>query len=131
MPSAKESSFDDPPELAYARQLQAGFPRLSFAPVLEQEFRRVNLDQTIGHVRANVVFAILLALAFSAMEALVLGRDVNKIPCLVHILIIVPTLIIVLGVSFSPRLRWSLQFRRLASFLEGGGKRSLARKATR
>jgi diguanylate cyclase (GGDEF)-like protein len=103
MPSAKESSFDDPPELAYARQLQAGFPRLSFAPVLEQEFRRVNLDQTIGHVRANVVFAILLALAFSAMEALVLGRDVNQIPCLVHILIIVPTLIIVLGVSFSPR----------------------------
>jgi len=101
MPFVTESPSDDPPELAYARQLQTGFPRLSFVPALEQEFRRVNLDQTLGHVRANVIFAIVLAIAFAAMEAIVLGHDVNSVPSLVHVLIIVPALSIVLAVSFS------------------------------
>jgi diguanylate cyclase (GGDEF)-like protein len=102
MPFSKESSSDDPPELAYARQLQTGFPRLSFVPALEQEFRRVSLDQAIGHVRANVVFAIVLAIAFAATEAPLLG-SANLIPSLMRVLIVVPALSIVLGVSFSPR----------------------------
>ena len=90
------------PDLPYSRQLKTGFPWLSFDPELELEFRRSHLDETLRQVRVNLVLAITIAIAFSAMEALVLGRTLNRIPSMIHILVIVPVLLVVLAVSFSP-----------------------------
>jgi len=98
----KESSSHDLPELAYAGQLKAGFPWLRFAPALEREFRRANLVEAIGHVRASSVFFIVLALGFSALQAIVLGREANTVPSLIHLMIVLPTMLIMLGGSLSP-----------------------------
>ncbi len=94
---------DDLPDLPHARQLKAGFHWLIFDAELEREFRRSRLDETIGHVRANLCLAMILAIAFAAMEGLVLGRDLRRIPTMLHLLVIMPSLLIVLAASFSER----------------------------
>ncbi len=94
---------DDLPDLPHVRQLKAGFHWLKFDPELEKEFRRSRLDETIDHVRANLCLAIVIAIAFSAMEALVLGPKLDRIPSEIHILAIVPLLLVVLAASFSPQ----------------------------
>ena len=95
-------SVEDWPDLPYSRQLKSGIPWLTFTPDLEAEFRRTNLDETLGSIRTNLCLAIAIAIAFSAMETMVLGAKLNRIPSLIHILMIVPVLLIVLAASFSP-----------------------------
>jgi diguanylate cyclase (GGDEF)-like protein len=85
----------------HARQLRRGFPWLSFEPDLESEFRRSHFDEHINHTRINLVLAIIVSVAFSAMDSLVLGSELNRIPALIHMLIIIPVLLIGLAVSFS------------------------------
>src|ERR1700690_3465081 len=94
-------SVEDWPDLAYAPQLKSGIPWLTFTPDLEAEFRRSNLEETLGSIRTNLCLAIAIAIAFSAVETLVLGAKLNRIPSLLHILVIVPVLLIVLATSFS------------------------------
>jgi diguanylate cyclase (GGDEF)-like protein len=96
-------SVEDMPDLPCVRQLQAGFPWLTFAPNLEAEFRRSHLDESIGHLRANLVLGLLIAIAFAAMDALVLGHRLNRVPGLINVLAIIPVLSAVLAASFSPR----------------------------
>ncbi|MDE1922596.1 MAG: hypothetical protein KGI55_04170, partial [Gammaproteobacteria bacterium] len=94
---------DELPDLPHARQLKAGFHWLAFEPDLEREFRRSRLEETLSHVRVNLSLAILIALAFSAMDVLVLGRQLSRIPAGIDVLVLVPLLLIVLAASFSPR----------------------------
>jgi diguanylate cyclase (GGDEF)-like protein len=94
---------DDCPDLPHARQLKTGIPWLSFDAPLEAEFRQRHLAETLVSVRTNLCLAICIAIAFSAMDAIVLGQNLNRIPSLLHILVIVPTLLIVLAASFSPQ----------------------------
>ncbi len=94
---------DDLPDLPHVRQLKSGFHGLKFDPELEREFRRSRLDEILGHLRVNLCLAITIAIAFSALEALVLGRDLDRIPSEIRILAIMPLLLIVLAASFSPR----------------------------
>ncbi|HUX74338.1 MAG TPA: diguanylate cyclase [Steroidobacteraceae bacterium] len=94
---------DDLPDLPHARQLQAGFHWLSFDPSLEREFRHSRLEETLVHVRANLCLAITIVIAFLAMDALVLGRDLNEIPSRLQLLVMVPLLLIVLAASFLPQ----------------------------
>src|SRR5271166_4530153 len=96
-------SMEDWPDLPYARQLKSGIPWLTFTPDLEAELRRTNLEETLASIRTNLCLAIAIAIAFSAMETLVLGAKLNRIPSLLHILVIVPILLIVLATSFSAR----------------------------
>src|SRR5271165_774818 len=96
-------SVEDWPDLSYARQLKSGIPWLTFTPDLEAEFRRTNLEETLASIRTNLCLAIAIAIAFSAMETMVLGAKLNRIPSLLHILVIVPVLLIVLAASFSAR----------------------------
>jgi diguanylate cyclase (GGDEF)-like protein len=103
MQTVNRLSVQDLPELPHARQLKAGIPLLTFGDELEGEFLRSRLEETIPSIRINTCLAILIAIAFSANESLILGRDLNRIPSLLHILVIVPTLLIVLAASFSPR----------------------------
>ncbi|NNM61643.1 MAG: GGDEF domain-containing protein [Steroidobacteraceae bacterium] len=94
---------EDLPDLPHARQLKAGFHRLVFHPQLEGEFCHARLEESLGYIRANLLLAVLITIAFSAMDALVLGRNLGRIPALIDITFIVPLLALVLAVSFSPR----------------------------
>ncbi len=94
---------DELPDLPHARQLKEGFHWLTFAPDLEREFRRTRLEEMLGHVRVNLSLAILMALAFSVMDVLMLGRDLSRIPARIEFLVIMPLLLTVLAGSFSPQ----------------------------
>src|ERR1700733_10642852 len=92
----------DLPDSAHARQLQAGFPWLTFNPELESEFRRAHFDENLVHTRVNLCMAVVITIAFSAMEAMVLGPELNRIPGMIHMLVIIPILLIGLASSSSP-----------------------------
>jgi diguanylate cyclase (GGDEF)-like protein len=94
---------DEWPDLPHARQLRSRIPWLIFDTPLEAEFRHSHLVENLVSVRTNLCLAITIAIAFSAMDAMVLGQSLNRIPSLLHILVIVPTLLIVLAASFSPQ----------------------------
>jgi diguanylate cyclase (GGDEF)-like protein len=94
---------EDLPDLPHARQLRAGIPWLSFAPELEPEFRRSNLDESLVHIRANLCLTIMIVVAFTAANAMVLGMELNRIPSRINLLIILPVLLVTLAATFSPR----------------------------
>jgi diguanylate cyclase (GGDEF)-like protein len=85
----------------HARQLRSGFPWLTFEAGLEAAFRRSHFDENVSHTRVNLVLAIIVSVAFSAMDSLVLGPELNRIPSLIHMLIVIPVLLIGLASSFS------------------------------
>lgn len=98
---ADRFAVEDLPDLPHSRQLRAGFPWLTFAAELESEFRRTNLDENLHHIRVNLGLAVVITLAFSALEAMVLGPGLNRIPSMIHMLVMVPTILIALAASFS------------------------------
>jgi hypothetical protein len=102
MNSAHRLPTADLPDSPHARQLQAGFPWLTFNAELEPEFRRTHFDENLLHTRVNLCLAVVITIAFSAMDAMVLGPVLNRIPSLIHMLVIIPTLLIGLAASFSP-----------------------------
>src|SRR6202140_393236 len=103
MSSADRLPTADLPDSPQARQLQVGFPWLTFHPELESEFRRAHFDENLPHTRVNLCLAVLITIAFSAMESMVLGPELNRIPSMIHMLVIIPTLLIGLASSFSAR----------------------------
>jgi diguanylate cyclase (GGDEF)-like protein len=96
-------SNEDLPNSPHARQLRAGFPWLTFDGVLETEFRRRNFDENLLHTRVNLCLAIVIVIAFSAMDAIVFGPELGRIPGRICMLVIIPMLLIGLATSFSPR----------------------------
>jgi len=103
MSIANGLSNEDLPNSPHARQLRAGFPWLTFGGELEAEFRRTNFDENLLHTRVNLCLAILIVIAFSAMDAMVLGPQLDLIPSRIYILAIIPLLLIGLASSFSPQ----------------------------
>ncbi|MEP6884131.1 MAG: diguanylate cyclase [Gammaproteobacteria bacterium] len=101
MNSATGFSKADLPDSPQARQLQAGFPWLTFNPDLELEFRRAHFEENVLHTRVNLCLAVAITIAFSIMESVVLGPALNRIPSMIHMLVIIPVLLIVLASSFS------------------------------
>ena len=93
----------DLPDSPQARQLQAGFPWLTFNSELEAEFRRTHFDENVLHTRVNLCLAVLITIAFSIMESVVLGPQLNRLPSMIHMLVIIPTLLLGLASSFSPQ----------------------------
>jgi diguanylate cyclase (GGDEF)-like protein len=92
---------EDLPDSPHARQLRAGFPWLTFAADLETDFRRRNFDENLAHTRVNLCLAIFITIAFSAMDSIALGPQLNRIPSIIRMVIIIPALLIGLGASFS------------------------------
>jgi diguanylate cyclase (GGDEF)-like protein len=103
MSSADRLPTADLPDSPQARQLRAGFPWLTFDPQLEPEYRRAHFDENLPHTRVNLCLAALITIAFAAVESMVLGPQLNRIPSIVHMLVIIPTLLIGLASSFSPQ----------------------------
>ena len=93
----------DLPDSPHARQLSAGFPWLTFSAELEPEFRYAQFDENLRHTRVNLCLAIIVTIAFSGLESVVLGAQLNHIPSMIHLLVIVPTLLLGLAASFSPQ----------------------------
>jgi diguanylate cyclase (GGDEF)-like protein len=91
----------DLPDSPQARQLQAGFPWLTFHPDLEKEFRRTHFDENLLHTRVNLCLAVAITMVFTGMESMVLGPELNRIPSMIHMLMIIPMLLIGLASSFS------------------------------
>ena len=91
----------DLPDSPQARQLQAGFPWLTFSPELEPDFRHSHLDEHLIYTRVNLALAVIISIAFTAMDSAVLGRELNRIPSMIHMLVIIPTLLLGLAASFS------------------------------
>jgi diguanylate cyclase (GGDEF)-like protein len=103
MSSADRLPTADLPDTPQARQLRAGFPWLTFNPELEAEFRCAHFDENLLHTRVNFCLAVVITIAFSAMESIVLGPELNRIPSMIHMLAIIPILLIGLASSFSAR----------------------------
>ena len=101
MSSADRLPTEDLPDSPHARQLRAGFPWLTFLPELETEFRCAHFDENLVHTRVNICLAVVITIAFSAMESTVLGPELNRIPSMIHLLVIIPILLIGLASSFS------------------------------
>jgi len=98
---AQGHSVGDLPDLPHARQLKDGIHWLKFTPTLEAEFRCAHLDENLPSIRLNLCVVIILTIAFSGMDILVLGPKLDRIPGLLHILVIVPMLLTVIAVSIS------------------------------
>jgi diguanylate cyclase (GGDEF)-like protein len=103
MTNADRFPMADLPDSPQGRQLRAGFPWLTFDPELEVVFRRAHFDENLLHTRVNLCLAVIITIAFSAMESIVLGPELNRVPSMIHMLVIIPTLLIGLTSSFSPR----------------------------
>jgi diguanylate cyclase (GGDEF)-like protein len=103
MTNADRFPMADLPDSPQGRQLRAGFPWLTFDPELEAVFRRSHFDENLLHTRVNLCLAVIITIAFSAMESIVLGPELNRVPSMIHMLVIIPTLLIGLASSFSPR----------------------------
>jgi len=101
MSSADRFLTADLPDSPQARQLRAGFPWLTFHPELEPEFRRTHFDENLVHTRVNLCLAVVITVAFSIMESVVLGPEMNRMPGMIHALVILPMLLIGLASSFS------------------------------
>jgi diguanylate cyclase (GGDEF)-like protein len=100
---ANRFTVEDAPDLPHSRQLRTGIPWLTFEADLEAEFRQTHLDENLIPIRVNLCLAITVSLAFSAVEAMLLGNGLNRIPSMIHIGIIVPLLLGVMAASFSSR----------------------------
>ncbi|MDB6085711.1 MAG: hypothetical protein JWN43_3592 [Gammaproteobacteria bacterium] len=93
----------DLPDSPHLRLLRTGFPWLTFDAELESEFRQANLDENLHHIRLNLCLAIMIAVAFSAVEMRALVPELNRVPRMIHLLVIIPMLLIALASSFSAR----------------------------
>jgi diguanylate cyclase (GGDEF)-like protein len=132
MSSADRLPTADLPDSAHARQLQAGFPWLTFNPELEPEFRRAHFDENLLHTRVNLCLAAVITIAFSVMDSMVLGPELNRIPNMIHMLVIIPTLLIGLAASFSAhRHRIYPPLAMIASTVLGLGVAAIQIVATR
>ena len=103
MQPADRFPSEDLPDSPHARQLRMGFFWLTFGGALEAEFRRSNFDDHLLHIRVNLCLAVLISIAFCAMDSVVLGPELNRVPSTIHMLIILPVLLIGLAASFSPQ----------------------------
>jgi len=101
MQAADRLQSEDLPDSPHARQLRAGFSWLTFDGELETEFRRSNFDEHLLHIRVNLCLALIISIAFSAMDSVVLGAELKRIPSAIHMLVILPVLLIGLAATFS------------------------------
>jgi diguanylate cyclase (GGDEF)-like protein len=100
---ANHLPLGDMPDLPHSRLLRQGIPWLNFAGELEAEFREANLEENLPHLRVNLCLGITITLAFCVVEAMVLGKGLNRILGLIHMTVLIPLLLAALAVSFSSR----------------------------
>src|SRR5580692_11174187 len=103
MLASKGFSEDDLPDLPYARQLKAGFPWLTFDADLEPIYRQTVLEEHMPHLRVNLGISVFAIIAIAAVQATVLGPQLNRIPSILQFAVMVPSVLLCLAASFSQR----------------------------
>lgn len=93
---------EDLPDSPYARQLRTGVQWLTFDAELEAEYRGSRLDENLRFIRTNLLLALALMLAITAVETLLLGNGPSRIPNIIHLGVMAPVLLATLAASFSP-----------------------------
>src|SRR6202034_4644019 len=68
---------------------------------IEKEFRRTHFDENLLHSRVNLCLAVVITMVFTGMDSVVLGPELSRVPSMIHLLVIIPTLLIGLAASFS------------------------------
>ena len=101
MNSSDRLAAADLPDSPQARQLREGFPWLRFSPELEPDFRRAHFDENLLHTRVNLCLAVIITIAFNAMDSVVLSPQLNRVPSMIHMLMIVPILLLGLAATFA------------------------------
>ena len=101
MSSSDRIPTADLPDSPQARQLKEGFPWLRFSPELEPDFRRAHFDENLLHTRVNLCLAVIITIAFNAMESVVLSPELNRVPSMIHMLMIIPILLVGLAATFA------------------------------
>jgi diguanylate cyclase (GGDEF)-like protein len=103
MLNSKGFSEDDLPDLPHARQLKAGFPWLTFDADLEPVYRQTVLEEHLPHVRINLCIGILIIITIAAVQASVLGPQLNRVPAMLYLVVMLPAVLLCLAASFSQR----------------------------
>ena len=99
----KRFPAEELPDSPHARQLRAAMQWLTFDPELESGYRQASLDENLRFIRANLCLGLAVMLAFTAVETLLLGEGLRRIPTLIHLGVMVPALLVALAASYSPR----------------------------
>ena len=99
----KRFPAEELPDSPHARQLRAAMQWLTFDPELESGYRQASLDENLRFIRANLCLGLAVMLAFTAVETLLLGAGLRRIPTLIHLGVMVPALLVALAASYSPR----------------------------
>jgi len=109
-------SIEDLPDAPHARQLKTGFPWLKFTPDLESDFRRQFLDEHVQYLRINMVLGFLMLIAFSVTESVILGKGLNRVPNILHFIVMTPVALSLIALSFT-----EIGKRHYAAFMMAGG----------
>ena len=99
----KRFPAEELPDSPHARQLRAAMQWLTFDPELESGYRQASLDENLRFIRANLCLGLAVMLAFTAVETLLLGEGLRRIPTLIHLGVMVPAWLVALAASYSPR----------------------------
>jgi diguanylate cyclase (GGDEF)-like protein len=99
----KRFPAEELPDSPHARQLRAGMQWLTFDPELESGYRQASLDENLRFIRANLCLGLAVMLAFTAVETLLLGEGLRRVPTMIHLGVMVPALLVALAASYSPR----------------------------
>jgi diguanylate cyclase (GGDEF)-like protein len=93
----------DLPDLPHARQLKAGFPWLNFVPELESTYRETVLEEHLPHIRVNLCLLVITIAALSAMRATANGMELNPIPVVLRLLVMIPLVLVCFAATFARR----------------------------
>lgn len=98
--SAVEPPQDAPPASPVAGQLRAGFRWLRFSGDLEPAYRLDQYQAWLLYLRVNLATALLLVVAFSQLDRLVMHIGSQPVMDLVRFVALIPAIALALAVTF-------------------------------
>jgi diguanylate cyclase (GGDEF)-like protein len=98
---AGQDAAQDPIQVSpVAEQLQSGYPWLRFEPALETQYRAENYAEGLSQLRVNLAISLVLVLAFTTVDRLVLPASRLPVIDFVRYALLLPAVAIALGASF-------------------------------
>jgi diguanylate cyclase (GGDEF)-like protein len=96
VPRQRNLNLKDLPDSPAAAQLRRGFPWLRFEPALEAQFRSATLSERMLEIRINIGIALILVLAFSFLDRLILEGEALATVNWIERMVMVPLLLLAL-----------------------------------
>ena len=101
MPLQLKGRMDHVEESAVAGQLRRGFRALRFESRLEAEYQSAHLLANRRQIRRNLVLAIGLVAAFSAMDRMLLHGASQMVPDILRFIVIAPLVCVLIAACFA------------------------------